>query len=384
MEIECDVLVIGCGPAGAAAARASALAGAKTLVVEKKEKIGEPVACGEAIGACYLGMLPFQIPEEQLLLRLDGMKIGYNGHSAERTGGIWPGYAIDRARFDKFLAHEAMQAGAKVMASTSPISMELSGNEIASVLLSFSGKQMAVSPRAVVAADGVNSGVAERLGLLRKGEGISGEIHSWEMRGVTPDSLSFDQIFIGDFVDAGYGYIFPKGNGVANVGVGSIIPKLGMEEYFVRFLEHPAVKRQVSGAEMFLEKSKSAPFGDALDSSFSGNVFFAGDAANQNIKPFVEGILPGVICGDIAGKTAAEFAKGMAQASEYCFRVSSAMPELAQSSLLAKLMLKAFKLEPERQNPMLYLLASGIAGAGEAEALLEKSAEELKSLVERG
>ena len=35
-----------------------------------------------------------------------------------------------------------------------------------------------------------------------------------------------------------------------------------------------------------------------------GNVLFTGDAANQNFKPYVEGILPSIICGDIAGKTA--------------------------------------------------------------------------------
>ncbi|MCD6468139.1 MAG: hypothetical protein J7L32_02355, partial [Thermoplasmata archaeon] len=35
-----------------------------------------------------------------------------------------------------------------------------------------------------------------------------------------------------------------------------------------------------------------------------GNILFTGDAANQNLKPFVEGILPGIICGYSAGKSA--------------------------------------------------------------------------------
>ena len=40
-----------------------------------------------------------------------------------------------------------------------------------------------------------------------------------------------------------------------------------------------------------------------------GNVIFTGDVANQNIKPFIEGFLPGVICGDIAGLSASNFLK---------------------------------------------------------------------------
>jgi len=46
-----DVVVIGAGPAGSVAARRAAEGGLKTLLIEKRQEIGAPVRCAEAIGA---------------------------------------------------------------------------------------------------------------------------------------------------------------------------------------------------------------------------------------------------------------------------------------------------------------------------------------------
>ena len=50
MTIECDVLVVGGGPAGCSAARAAAMKGLKTILIEEHEEIGSPVQCAEGIG----------------------------------------------------------------------------------------------------------------------------------------------------------------------------------------------------------------------------------------------------------------------------------------------------------------------------------------------
>ncbi|MEM0493600.1 MAG: FAD-dependent oxidoreductase, partial [Candidatus Thermoplasmatota archaeon] len=46
-KIKCDVLVVGAGPAGCAAARSAAKNGAKTIFIDKKKEVGVPVLCGE-------------------------------------------------------------------------------------------------------------------------------------------------------------------------------------------------------------------------------------------------------------------------------------------------------------------------------------------------
>ena len=45
-----DVVVIGAGPAGSIAARTTAQAGLSMLLLEKRQEIGSPVRCGEAVG----------------------------------------------------------------------------------------------------------------------------------------------------------------------------------------------------------------------------------------------------------------------------------------------------------------------------------------------
>jgi flavin-dependent dehydrogenase len=46
---ECDVLVIGAGPAGCCAAERAAAAGARVLLVDKRRQIGLPVQCAEFV-----------------------------------------------------------------------------------------------------------------------------------------------------------------------------------------------------------------------------------------------------------------------------------------------------------------------------------------------
>ena len=111
-----------------------------------------------------------------------------------------------------------------------------------------------------------------------------------------------EQIYIGDYTPTGYAYIFPKSNSVANVGVGGVYNKKRMEKYFEEFLEVNVVKEQVDGGTVTKNKSGKAPVKRITDRLHTGNIFLTGDAANQNFKPFVEGILPSIICGDLAGK----------------------------------------------------------------------------------
>ena len=50
MKLSYDVVVVGAGPAGSVAARLAAASGMSVLLVEKRQEIGVPVRCAEAIG----------------------------------------------------------------------------------------------------------------------------------------------------------------------------------------------------------------------------------------------------------------------------------------------------------------------------------------------
>ena len=49
MSHDWDAIVIGGGPAGSTVARYAAKAGAKVLVIDRREMIGTPLQCGELV-----------------------------------------------------------------------------------------------------------------------------------------------------------------------------------------------------------------------------------------------------------------------------------------------------------------------------------------------
>ncbi|MEM4258611.1 MAG: NAD(P)/FAD-dependent oxidoreductase [Candidatus Thermoplasmatota archaeon] len=306
--IECDVLVIGAGPAGSSAARSAISKGKKTIFIDKKERIGYPVQCAEGIGKYLFPLLPLKIPKDQLKWKIDGMYFWIDGVTIEHVGGFWEGYTIDREKFENWLAKRAKDKGAKLWENTKLIGFDFDNNgDIKKAIVQKAGKEFEIKMRIVIGADGSESTVLQQLGLFNPGKGDIGEIYSWEMKSLNITKPRFEQIFIGDFTPGGYAYIFPKSKNTANIGVGGLLPQKKIEKYFYEFLEIPPVKKQVKNAEFVIEKSKKSIWSDLVDKWIYKNVILAGDAANQNLKPFVEGILPAIICGDIAGKISIKY-----------------------------------------------------------------------------
>ena len=305
MTITCDVLVVGGGPAGCSAARATAKKGLKTILIEKKEDIGKDIKCAEGIGQYLFQYLPFEIPKEQLIWKMEGMFFWTDNISIEKRGGFWNAYSVDRNKFDKWLSELAVNNGTELLTSTELIDLELDEEYyVKKAIVKRNGKLVEIFPKIVVAADGVESTVLKLLNLYNPKRGDIAEVYSWEMKNLDLYKPHYEQVFTGEFTPSGYAYIFPKSKDVANIGVGGIYPEKKSELYFEEFLDIPHVKKQVKNAEYVIEKSKKAVWNDLTDKWIYGNVVLAGDVANQNFKPFIEGILPAVICGDVAGKLA--------------------------------------------------------------------------------
>jgi len=334
MTIMCDVLVIGAGPAGSSAARSTAMKGVKTIFIDKKEEIGFPVQCAEGIGKYLFPYMPFKIPKEQLIWKIDGMFFWADDILIEKIGDQWKGYSVDRNKFDKWLSELAVKKGAELWTSTELIEFEFDNeNNVKKAIVKRKEKKIEIFPKVVVAADGCESTVLKLLDLYHPKKGDLAEVYSWEMKNLDLYKPHLEQIFIGDFTPSGYAYIFPKSKDVANVGVGGIFPKEKMETYFEEFLEIEHVKRQVIHADYVVEKVKKAVWNNLTDKWIYGNVILAGDVANQNLKPFIEGILPSIICGDVAGNKAFDICNKKNETHEKLFNaVQKALPNYFLSS----------------------------------------------------
>ena len=382
MTLECDVLVVGGGPAGSSAARAAAKKGAKTILIEEHKEIGLPVECAEGIGKYLIPFLPFKIPPSQLKWEIKGMTFWANDILIERNGGIWAGNTINRTEWDQWLADLASKEGAQIKRSSKLIEFECNNDFfVKKAIVNSNNKKIEIQPKIVIAADGVKSTVVDLLNIKKKTKNIGGEIKSYEIKNLNISYPNHDQLFIGDFSPNSYGYIFPISKKRANVGIGRFMSSKDIDTLFQEFLEIPIVKKQVKNGVKVIEKNGFAPVEYRTDRSNYGNVLLVGDAANQNIKPFIEGNLPAIICGDIAGKLSYDIVKKKKDINNYRKFINKILgPMFKSSDEILKLMLEAF--DTKNHNLLLLILASNIYSLQNTKNLYDKSEEIIQKKIE--
>lgn len=381
MAMECDVLVVGAGPAGSSAARAAAEAGAKTIFIDKKKEIGVPVQCAECIGKYLFPYLPFKIPKEQLIWKLDGVSFWADDITIERRGGIWSSYAINRKKFDKWLADNAVTAGAKLLTNAELVDLEVNeGYDVRKAMVKTSKGEIVIDPKVVIAADGVDSTVLKLLGFNIDKDENCGEILSYEMKNLNIEKPKYDQVFIGDFAPGSYGYIFPKSERTANIGIGELFQEKDLSECFEEFLEVPQVKRQVKNGITVEEKSGWAPFRYVADKWVYGNILLCGDSANQNLKPFIEGFLPAIICGDIAGRTAFNCLNDKTPLDIYTKNINAKLGVLfRESDMLSNLMYDLVKSSDKKARLLLLSISTNVLSLYEIGKLKDKNYNTIKN-----
>ncbi|MCW3129045.1 MAG: NAD(P)/FAD-dependent oxidoreductase [Methanophagales archaeon] len=379
--MKCDVLVVGAGPAGSSAARAAAEAGAKTIFIDKKKEIGVPVQCGECIGKYLFPYLPFKIPKEQLIWKLDGVSFWADDITIERTGGIWSSYAINRKKFDKWLADNAVDAGAKLLTNAELVDLDVKeGYDVRKAMVKTSKGEIVIEPKVVIAADGVDSTVLKLLGFIIDKNQNCGEILSYEMKNLNIEKPKYDQVFIGNFAPGAYGYIFPKSESTANIGVGRLFQEKDLSECFEEFLEVPQVKRQLKNGITVEEKNGWAPFRYVAENWVYGTILLCGDSANQNFKPFVEGFLPAIICGDIAGKTAFDYLNDKTSLDIYMKNINAKLGVLfRESDMLSNLMYDLVKSSDKKERLLLLGISTNVLSLYEIGKLKDKNYNTIKN-----
>jgi digeranylgeranylglycerophospholipid reductase len=306
MDRDWDVLVVGAGPAGSGAARAAAEGGAKTLLIDRKKEIGTPVQCGEVVGESLIRQLKLKVPPQAIASVQDHTRFLLDRRiMITSREPYWRSVTLERKIFDKLLAAQAAEAGARVQADTRLVSIEMKDGNVVKAELMHQGEALTVRPRVVIAADGVHSTMAKLMGETLYPDTTMARGIEYEMiaKKKLPSGM---QIFLEPEVGLGYGWIIPKGPKRANVGLGII----GLEEKRRSTLQdwvlgNPVVSEYFDMDRVVEVKSGDAPLPGFLGGPRRGNVLFAGDAAGQTLAFVGEGILPSYACGLGAGAVAA-------------------------------------------------------------------------------
>lgn len=295
-----DVIVVGAGPAGSTTARWAALGGASVLVLEKDRDIGMPVRCGEAVSNRSLETI-VDIDSRWIAATIRRFRlVSPSGHVVEPDLGGY-GYVLERRLFDYDLARLAGEAGAEVRTKCYVSGLLESDGAWTGVRYEYNGREQVVRGRIIVGADGVES----RVG---KWAGIDTTTHLRDMEtcaqvtiagaDIADDACEFH--FGNDVAPTGYLWVFPKGKGKANVGVG-ISGMASKRKHALRYLED-FLRRRYPRASVLSTIAGGVPCAPTLDTIVQRNIVLVGDAAHQ-VNPMTGG---GITSGMVAGKLAGE------------------------------------------------------------------------------
>ncbi len=308
-EEEYDVVVVGVGPAGAAAAKICAEHDLNVLALEKRQEIGSPKRCGEGLGKNSLERMGIAFNPRWATQEIKGatcyapngkfVRINYNGPE---------GWLIERKIFDKELAYQAARVGARVVAKSEVSKVERTIDNKVEVTINYAGTEYKTKAKLIIACDGVETKIARMMGLnttMKLNDIAQGA--QLEMANIKMDPKRIELYFGNDIAPGGYVWIFPKGNDIANVGIGIRHPH-GKEDmcamdYLMKFIESHEGLREGSIIEY---NTGGVPVGGLLENMVADNLLVAGDAAHQVNPIHGGGIAESYIGGKLAGEVAVD------------------------------------------------------------------------------
>jgi menaquinone-9 beta-reductase len=261
--LDCDVVVVGGGPAGAAAAARLAARGFQAVLVDRASFPRDKV-CGDFVGPMALAELAdlgvAQTEEfgatsamAHLALHVDADQPAVM--SIPVVDGI-PGYGrvIPRLQLDAWIVDAARRAGATVLEGRKAETVERAPDAITVRGGSAAGPWQ-LRARLLLGADGSNSMVARTL----RGGAPPSQDRIMAVRAYFDDvegPAGQGDVWFRSDTFPGYHWLFPAGGGLANLGVGmlaSTYPKAGrnLREMLMRLIdEDPSVRHRLRGARM--------------------------------------------------------------------------------------------------------------------------------------
>lgn len=303
-----DVIVVGAGPAGSLAAKHSATGGVSTLLLEKHPVIGYPICCAEAITTTGLTNV-VEADRRWICFDIEQVKIFGPDNSFARINHPKAGYVLERRIFDRAMAEQAAHSGADIKVGVDVIDLIRDSNgRIAGVIADDNGKQVEITAKVIIAADGVESQIALKAGLnpVLKPK----EVHScyqYLIGGIETEPGTIEFHLGTKSVPGGYIWVFGKGPHTANVGL-AVLPTRTPHKKAVDYLNE-FIEKRFATCKILERMTGGVPtYMDDLP-LYKDNLLLCGDAARVIDSLSGAGIANALLSGKLAGETAARMVK---------------------------------------------------------------------------
>jgi digeranylgeranylglycerophospholipid reductase len=309
MAEECDVLIVGGGPAGLAAAEVASKLNVRTLVLERQNEIGYPVHTSG--GSWISDMKALAIPEN---LYHPITKVVFVSPNCEVPLDYHPAVAcvIDVRGVYQHLASRAIDAGAILRVRHTVETTIVENDRIVGVTAKNQvGERISFYAPMTIDASGFSRHVGVRTGMgkafHRYGYGAEYDLYA--------PNYPQNELFLitgSKYAPQGYAWAFPRGNGRVRLGVGVLHPDCDDDaraylDTIVRDL--PQLSDKFKDASPIEYHTGLFPSEGPIQRFSRDGLLVAGDAGGQGSTLVGEGIRYAIYSGQMAGTTAAEAVK---------------------------------------------------------------------------
>lgn len=318
-----DVLVVGGGPAGSAAAHRLADAGHRVVIVERR-RVPRTKTCGDLITPRAVASLDeIGIGNEVLdrFQRVERVRLTEGDRSSSTT---WPthsryprhGFVARRDHLDQLLVNIAVERGASLLdghTATAPIVER--GFVRGAHITAPGGETFELRAGFTVVADGANSRFGRALGTFRQPSWPHALAHRAVFASTVGDDAEIELVLrLHDRVGTritGFGWRFPRGDGTANIGVMMMSTSPSFQvvkpvHLLERFVPEHAERWGVDPTPIEPPAGGRIPLGNSVGPLAGATYVVVGDAAAAANPMTGEGIEYALETGLLAGEVISE------------------------------------------------------------------------------
>lgn len=282
--------------------------GLSVSVFEEHARVGTPSHCSGHVGIIAFKQFSPQMPRRIIENEIKGAILhspGGRSLTLHRSRPVT--WVLNRKEYDRHLADLAKRSGA-----TMRLNSRVEGYrrlENGQIQLRVNGdKESQATCKILIDASGCGASVSRYAGFGRLGRGIVVNSAQFSVENLENVDEDFVEVYFGQgFAPGFFGWIIPRRNGTAKVGI-AVGARANVRQCFERFIgKHPIVSAKLRHAKPIAPPNyHPIPVGGALNRTYADNILAVGDAASQVKSTTGGGIVFSLVCGRLAGETAAK------------------------------------------------------------------------------